>query len=109
MYAIRSYYDIYIIKVSAKGAEEKMVGGKVENILRKGFPSNPQTVESVAEIGPATVSKLRTDALFALAVSALAIIVYLAWRFEFKFGVAAALATFHDVIVLVAIFSYNFV
>ena len=96
--------NIYIIKVSAKGEEEKMVGEKVVGLLRQGFPANPQTVESIAEIGPAIGKKLRTDALFALVVSAVAIILYLAWRFEFKFGVAAALATFHDVIMLVAIF-----
>jgi len=81
-----------------------MVGEKVVGLLRQGFPSNPQTVESVSEIGPAIGKKLRTDALFALIVSAAAIILYLAWRFEFKFGVAAAVATFHDVIMLVGIF-----
>lgn len=96
--------NIFIIKVRAKGKEERMVGEKVVGLLREAFPSNPQTVESVAEIGPAIGKKLRTDALFALFVSAAAIIVYLAWRFEFKFGVAAALATFHDIIMLVGIF-----
>jgi preprotein translocase subunit SecF len=96
--------NIFIIKVSGKREEEKMVGQKVVGLLQQGLPSNPHTVESVAEIGPAIGKKLRTDALFALAVSAAAIIIYLAWRFEFKFGVAAALATFHDVIMLVAIF-----
>ena len=96
--------NIILVKVSARGTEEKMVGEKVVGLLRQGFPSNPQTVESLAEIGPAIGKKLRTDALFALFVSAAAIIFYLAWRFEFKFGVAAALATFHDVIMLVGIF-----
>jgi len=96
--------NIILVKVSARGKEEKMVGEKVVGLLRQGFPSIPQTVESVAEIGPAIGKKLRTDALFALFVSAAAIIFYLAWRFEFKFGVAAALATFHDVIMLVGIF-----
>ncbi|HJX73419.1 MAG TPA: protein translocase subunit SecF [Candidatus Deferrimicrobiaceae bacterium] len=96
--------NIILIKVSARGKEEKMVGEKVVGLLRQGFPSNPQTVESVSEIGPAIGKKLRTDALFALIVSAAAIILYLAWRFEFKFGVAAALATFHDIIMLVGIF-----
>lgn len=96
--------NIFIIKVSAQGKEERMVGEKVVGLLRQGFPSNPQTVESMAEIGPAIGKKLRTDALFALFVSAAAIIIYLAWRFEFKFGVAAALATFHDIIMLVGIF-----
>jgi len=96
--------NIILVKVSARGTEEKMVGEKVLGLLRQGFPSNPQTVESVAEIGPAIGKKLRTDALFALFVSAAAIVFYLAWRFEFKFGVAAAVATFHDVIMLVGIF-----
>ena len=96
--------NIFLIKVSAKREEEKMVGQKVVGLLQKGFPSSPHTVESISEIGPAIGKKLRTDAIFALAVSAVAIILYLAWRFEFKFGVAAALATFHDVIMLVAIF-----
>ncbi|MGZ8430504.1 MAG: protein translocase subunit SecF [Candidatus Deferrimicrobiaceae bacterium] len=96
--------NIILVKVSARGTEEKMVGEKVLGLLRQGFPSNPQNVESVAEIGPAIGKKLRTDALFALFVSAAAIVFYLAWRFEFKFGVAAAVATFHDVIMLVGIF-----
>ena len=96
--------NIILVKVSARGTEEKMVGEKVVGLLRQGFPSNPQTVESLAEIGPAIGKKLRPDALFALFVSAAAIVFYLAWRFEFKFGVAAAVATFHDVIMLVGIF-----
>ena len=96
--------NILIIKVGAKGKEEKMVSDQVVNLLRQKFPDNPGTVESVAEIGPAIGRKLRSDAILALAVSALAIIVYLAWRFEFKFGVAAAIATFHDVAALVGIF-----
>ena len=73
-----------------------MVGDRTVDLLRKNFPSNPITVESMSEIGPAIGKKLRTDAIFALAVSALAIMIYLAWRFEFKFGVAATIATFHD-------------
>jgi preprotein translocase subunit SecF len=96
--------NILIVKVRARGGEEKMVSDQVVNLLRQKFPDNPGTVESVAEIGPAIGRKLRSDAVLALAVSALAIIVYLAWRFEFKFGVAAAIATFHDVAALVGIF-----
>lgn len=96
--------NILIVKVGAKGKEEKMVSDQVVGLLRQKFPDNPLTVESVAEIGPAIGKKLRSDAILALAVSALAIIVYLAWRFEFKFGVAAAVATFHDVAAMVGIF-----
>ena len=96
--------NILIVKVGAKGKEEKMVADRVVALLSKSFPGNPMTVESVSEIGPAIGRKLRSDAVLALAVSALAIVLYLAWRFEFKFGVAATIATFHDVAALVGIF-----
>ncbi|MGE5189920.1 MAG: protein translocase subunit SecF [Gemmatimonadota bacterium] len=96
--------NIVMIKVGAKGGEEKMVADQIVDLLRKSFPDNPLTVESVAEIGPAIGRKLRSDAILALSVSALAIVIYLAWRFEFKFGVAATIATFHDVFSLVGIF-----
>ena len=96
--------NILIIKVGAKGKEEKMVSEQVVSLLRQKIPDNPLTVESVSEIGPAIGKKLRSDAVLALVVSAIAIIVYLAWRFEFKFGVAAAIATFHDVATIVGVF-----
>ena len=94
-----------LLKLGARGSqEEKMVAEPVVNLLRKSLPGNPFVVESVSEIGPAIGHKLRQDAALALLMSALAIIIYLAWRFEFKFGVAAAIATFHDVLVIVGIF-----
>jgi preprotein translocase subunit SecF len=81
-----------------------MVADPVLKLLRDKLPGNPFTVESVSEIGPAIGAKLRQDATLALAISALAIILYLGWRFEFKFGVTAAIATFHDIFAMVGIF-----
>jgi preprotein translocase subunit SecF len=97
--------NILLIKLrSETGREERMVADPVLKLLREKLPGNPFTVESVSEIGPAIGHKLRQDATLALAISALAIIIYLAWRFEFKFGVTAAIATFHDVFAMVGIF-----
>jgi len=97
--------NILLIKLrSETGREERMVADPVLKLLREKLPGNPFTVESVSEIGPAIGHKLRQDATWALAISALAIIIYLAWRFEFKFGVTAAIATFHDIFAMVGIF-----
>jgi preprotein translocase subunit SecF len=97
--------NILLIKLrSETGREERMVADPVLKLLRDKLPGNPFAVESVSEIGPAIGHKLRQDATLALAISALAIIIYLAWRFEFKFGVTAAIATFHDVFAMVGIF-----
>src|SRR5512134_3464950 len=97
--------NILLIKLrSETGREERMVADPVLKLLRDKLPGNPFAVESVSEIGPAIGHKLRQDATWALAISALAIILYLAWRFEFKFGVTAAIATFHDIFAMVGIF-----
>ena len=97
--------NILMVKLRALGKQdEKMVAEPMVNLLRQSFPDNPFVVESVSEIGPAIGHKLRRDAELAMLISALAIIIYLAWRFEFKFGVAAAIATFHDIFALVGIF-----
>lgn len=97
--------NILMLKLRAAGKqEEKLIAEPVVNLLRQSFPGNPFVVESVSEIGPAIGHKLRRDAELAMLISALAIIIYLAWRFEFKFGVAAAIATFHDIFAIVGIF-----
>ena len=97
--------NILLIKLRALGKQdEKMVAAPVVELLRQSLPGNPFVVESVSEIGPAIGHKLRQDAELAMLISALAIIIYLAWRFEFKFGVAAAIATFHDIFSIVGIF-----
>ena len=97
--------NILLVKLRAlEKQDEKMVAEPMVNLLRQSLPGNPFIVESVSEIGPAIGHKLRRDAELALLMSAIAIIIYLAWRFEFKFGVAAAIATFHDIFAIVGIF-----
>src|SRR5512140_3353833 len=97
--------NILFLKLRAVGKQdEKMVAEPVVSLLRQSLPDNPFLVESVSEIGPAIGHKLRQDAELAMLISALAIIIYLAWRFEFKFGVAAAIATFHDIFAIVGLF-----
>ena len=57
-------------------------------------------------VGPSVGEELVTNGLLALAVVMLGIIVYLAFRFEWKFGVAAAFANFHDVVIILGFFAF---
>jgi preprotein translocase subunit SecF len=75
----------------------------IQNALRKEFGDNPFTVESSTEVGPAIGKELQQKALIAVAMSLAGIIVYIAWRFEFRFGVAATIATFHDVLAVLGV------
>ena len=53
-------------------------------------------------IGPRVGAELRTDAVIAVLISFVTTLLYLAWRFEWRFGVAAIFATFHDIIATIA-------
>jgi SecD/SecF fusion protein len=56
------------------------------------------------EIGASISHDLRNKAIIAIAISMIGIIVYIAVRFEFIFGIGAAMATFHDVLAVLGIF-----
>lgn len=56
-------------------------------------------------VGPQVGSELATDGLKALALVVVGIVLYLALRFEWKFGVAAILANLHDVIIVLGFFA----
>ena len=56
-------------------------------------------------VGPQVGEELATDGLTALLLVIIGIMVYLAFRFEWKFAVAAIIANFHDVILVLGFFS----
>jgi len=93
-----------LIKMRKSTIGTGKVADTVQEILKKEFPTNPFTVESSTEIGPTIGEKLKSDTLMAVALSMLGIILYIAWRFDFKFGVGAVLATMHDVLAIIAVF-----
>ena len=76
----------------------------VQAAFKKEFADNVFTVESSTEIGPSIGDKLRKDTLVAVVISLLGIILYIAWRFDFKFGIGATLATTHDCLAMFAAF-----
>ena len=57
-------------------------------------------------VGPQVGEELMTNGLLALGVVMLGIIIYLAFRFEWKFGVSAAFANFHDVVIILGFFAF---
>lgn len=76
----------------------------VQAAFKKEFADNAFTVDSSTEIGPSIGDKLRKDTLVAVVISLLGIILYIAWRFDFKFGIGATLATMHDCLAMFAVF-----
>jgi preprotein translocase subunit SecF len=86
--------------------EEAIQGRTAEKILELFFDQykeNKFQIESSSEIGPTIGKKLQKDAIVAVTLSMIGIILYIALRFEFKFGIAAAIATFHDVLAVLGV------
>ena len=93
-----------LIRLKASTTIEEKVADRVVAVFTKEFSSNHFVVDSSTEIGPTIGQKLQQDALIAVAISFAGIILYVAARFEFRFGIAAALATFHDVLAVLGAF-----
>ncbi|MDD2273386.1 MAG: protein translocase subunit SecF [Desulfuromonadaceae bacterium] len=93
-----------MLLVKMAGAAVGKQSEMVQTAFKTEFTDNPFSVESSTEIGPSVGDKLRKDTLIAVALSLMGIIVYIAWRFDLKFGIGATIATIHDVLAMIAVF-----
>jgi len=96
--------NVLIVRVKKSTLSIGQVAEQVNAIFAKELPQIKFTLESKSEIGASVSKDLRNAALLAIAISMAGILVYLAWRFDLRFGVAAAIATLHDVLTVLGIF-----
>lgn len=96
--------NVLIVRVKKSTLAIGQVAEQVNAIFAKELPQIQFTLESKSEIGSSVSKDLRKAALIAIAVSMAGILLYLAWRFDLRFGVAAAIATLHDVLTVLGIF-----
>jgi preprotein translocase subunit SecF len=94
------------ILIRVKKQEEKLGGysEQISQVLSQKFADKKPVIDSTTEIGPKVGAQLRKDALWAILMATLGILIYIAWRFQVRFGIAATIATFHDVLAVLAIF-----
>ena len=67
--------------------------------------AEPASVRRVEFVGPQVGDDLAEDGFLALLYSTVGILIYIAWRFEWKFSTGAVIATIHDVVVTLGLFS----
>jgi preprotein translocase subunit SecF len=92
-----------LVRVKKHTTIQEKTADRLVEVFRKGFASNSFVIDSTTEIGPTVGAKLQRDAVKAIAIAMIGIVLYIALRFEFRFGVAAAVATFHDVLAVLGI------
>jgi preprotein translocase subunit SecF len=96
---IKSYgrSDEFLIRLPNVAGKDYASGPIVET-LKKAFPNSTPTLLKVDKIGPKVGGELRSKAYLALALSFLMITLYIAFRFEFLYGLGALVALLHDAI-----------
>jgi protein-export membrane protein SecD/preprotein translocase SecF subunit len=78
--------------------DTQATAAEVRSALDKVLGQAKYTVLRTEAVGPKVGGELRQQALFAILLSFLAVLAYLAYRFEWRFGLAAIVATAHDIV-----------
>ena len=96
--------DVMIRLPAQKGVSSAQQSDKVLAALKAADPA--VTLRRTEFVGPQVGEELATDGLKALAMVVVGIMLYLAFRFEWKFAVAAIIANLHDVVIILGFFAF---
>ncbi|PJI09759.1 MULTISPECIES: protein translocase subunit SecF [Clostridium] len=78
---------------------------KIFKEVQKKYNLKSKALASQEKIGGTIGSELLKKAILALIVAHVLMLLYVAWRFEFKFGAAAMISLFHDILITLAFYA----
>ena len=84
-------------------AQDEDVRRLVLDTLKKDFGT--LTVQKIDKVGPVVGKELRSQAIISLVLALSGILLYMAFRFKFRFGVAAVMSLMHDAIIMLGVYS----
>jgi preprotein translocase subunit SecF len=86
--------------------DDPQLGTKVAEALRQSGADNPAVVKRVEFVGPQVGEELRDQGGIGMLLALGGVLIYLAFRFQWKFAVGAILSLIHDVVVTMGILSF---
>jgi len=97
--------DTILIRVERSDGELQEMGSKIKAALeeKKGFTGI--LIERVEMVGPKVGKDLRMKALLSILYAIIGIVIYISWRFELQYAIAAIIALLHDVLITMGAFS----
>lgn len=78
---------------------------EIFNQFKDKYNLDAEALVSMQKVGPSIGDQLKRQVVVSLAVAAVGMLLYITYRFEFKFGVAATAALLHDVLVVLAVYA----
>jgi preprotein translocase subunit SecF len=77
----------------------------IKENLKEDMANNPFKIIKEDHVGPKVGKELKQDAVIAVILSLIAILIYLAFRFKFIFALGAVIALFHDVLITLGLYA----
>jgi preprotein translocase SecF subunit len=94
----------FLLKTKFSDTEKEKVQDKISQILSTHLQGKKYEVLESNMVGSMVGKTLKQNAIIAIILSLIGIIIYIWVRFNFVFGIAATIATFHDVVVMLGLF-----
>ncbi|WP_126444255.1 protein translocase subunit SecF [Sulfuricystis multivorans] len=94
-----------LIRVPLKAGEETAKVSERVHASLQAVGGEP-TIKRVEFVGPQVGKELAEDGAMALMLVVIGIVVYLAFRFEWRFAVSAIIANLHDVVIILGFFAF---
>ncbi len=101
---VQSFGAVNDVLVRMPGDDPEL-GNQVAQVLRQDAGTQV-TVKRVEFVGPAVGEELRDQGGLGMLLALAGIMVYLGFRFQWKFGVGAIVGLFHDVVLTLGVFSF---
>jgi preprotein translocase subunit SecF len=100
--AVIQAYDDHNVLIRYQSSEDDVRKNIVSSLEGK---YGEVSIEKIDDVGPVVGGELRKQALTAVIVAIVLILIYMAWRFQFRFGVAAVISLAHDTILMLGVYS----
>ncbi len=97
--------DALLVRTLEGDLETNEVQGQIVGTIEAAYPDADPRVVKTDVVGPRFAEDLKRGSIFAVCGSLLVIFIYVMLRFEWRFGLGAVAALFHDVLITLGIFS----
>ena len=95
----------FLIRTDKSTADLKGLSGEIEDSLIDTYGKGNFEIRRVEIVGPKVGKDLSQKGINAIAIAMIGILIYITWRFEFRYAVGAIIALIHDVLITVGVFS----
>ena len=95
----------YLVRVEKKDTDLEALEKSIEDALKDRFGAESLELRRTELVGPKVGEELRRKGMYAAVYAIIGILIYITWRFEFRFAMGAILALLHDAMITIGVFS----